>query len=137
MHKITDTLATHALGEIMYPLPKDKLETGRLLEDTEFVILDCRDLLDEPNDRQVYIDKLIEAEELMKKHKKIVVCCGAGQSRSPAIAIAILAKFNQMTFQEAYDLVHTMIPDIEIEPCHIRSLARILDFNIEHLNLRY
>lgn len=112
----------------MYPLPKDKLETGRLLEDTDFVILDCRDLLDEANEHQAYIDKIHEAEELLKKHEKIVVCCGAGASRSPAIAIAILTKYCSMTFQQAYDLVHEKVPIAEIEPCHLNSLKRI--FNV-------
>lgn len=135
MYKITDTLATHALGEIQYPLPKEKLETGHLFDNTDFVILDCRDLLDEPNERQAYLDKLNEAEKLLQENKKIVVFCGAGLSRSPAIAIAILTKFHNMSFHEAYNLVHTKVPDIEIESCHIKSLAKILNINLEDLRL--
>lgn len=128
MYKINDWLATEALGEIEYPLSKDKLMTGKMLERTDFVILDCRDLLDEPNERQAYEAKLNEVSELLQKHKKIVVCCGAGQSRSPAIAIAILARYFNMSFQDAYNLVHEKVPIVEIEPCHIRSLRKI--FNV-------
>ncbi|GEM_PF-4626200 len=43
MYRITNELATHGLGEIEYPLSKDKLRTGEMLEGTEYVILDCRD----------------------------------------------------------------------------------------------
>ena len=131
MYKINESLATHALGEIEYPLSRDKLETGKLLEDTDFAILDCRDLLDEPNERQAYEAKLNEAEELLQTHKKIVVCCGAGASRSPAIAIAILTRYFNMHFEEAYDLVHEKVPIAEIEPCHIKSLKRIFNVTLQ------
>lgn len=125
LYKINESLATHGLGEIGYPLSKDKLETGRLLEDTDFTILDCRDLMDEPNDLETYRTKLIEASGLLQKHKKIVICCGAGMSRSPAIAIGVLTKEFKMDFFDAYNLVHEKVPIAEIEPCHISSLKKI------------
>ena len=126
MYMIQDNLATHALGEETYQLSKERLQTGKVLEGTDFVILDCRDLKDEWNPPELYEKKLKEASSIIQKHGKIVVCCGAGQSRSPAIALGILAGYYGMDFYDAWSLVRTKVPIAQIEPAHFASLKDLL-----------
>lgn len=123
--QITGKLATYGLGETTYPATK--LQDG-LLEDTDFWIVDVRDMLDEPQDIEVYESKIDYAISCLQKHGKIVICCGAGQSRSPAIAIGVLIKHYKMDFYDAHRLVHENVPIAEIEPCHINKLKKM--FNV-------
>jgi predicted protein tyrosine phosphatase len=125
MFQIADKLATHGLGETTYPATR--LAEG-LLESTDFWIVDVRDMLDEPQDMQVYKDKIDYAISCLEKHRKIVICCGAGMSRSPAIAIGVLIKHYKMDFYDGYNLVHDNVPIAEIEPCHVSKLKKM--FNV-------
>jgi hypothetical protein len=118
MFKINESLATHGLGQTTYPATK--LEEGRLA-DTDFWIVDVRDMLDEPQAMDVYQKKIDHAISCIEKHGKIVICCGAGMSRSPSIAIGVLIKKYGMNFYDAYNLVQDTTPVAEIEPCHIRD----------------
>lgn len=122
MFKINESLATHGLGETTYPATK--LEEGKLAE-TDFWIVDVRDMLDEPQAIDVYQRKIDYAISCLEKHGKIVICCGAGMSRSPSIAIGVLIKKYGMNFYDAYNLVHDTTPVAEIEPCHISKLKKM------------
>jgi predicted protein tyrosine phosphatase len=125
LFKITDNLAIHGLGETTYPAAK--LQEGQLA-DTDYWIVDVRDMLDESQSIEVYRQKIDYAISCIEKHKKIVICCGAGQSRSPAIAIGVLMKRYNMDFYDAYNLVREKVPMAQIEPCHISKLKKL--FNI-------
>src|SRR5437867_4402345 len=125
MFKITDNLAVHGLGETTYPATK--LQEG-LLDNTDYWIVDVRDILDESQPIEVYRDKIDYAISSLAIHKKIVLCCGAGQSRSPAIAIGVLMKRYNMDFYDAYNLVREKVPIAQIEPCHISKQKKL--FNV-------
>lgn len=123
MFRITDNLATHGLGETTYPATT--LQEGFL---DDFWIVDVRDMLDEWQPVDAYRKKIDYAIACLKEHRRIVICCGAGQSRSPAIAIAVLMKQHDMDFDSAYNLVKGQVPIADIEPCHISRLKEL--FNI-------
>lgn len=53
---------------------------------------------------------------------------GAGQSRSPVIALGVLMKHNNMDFYDAYNLVREKVPVAQIEPGHIERLKKL--FNV-------
>lgn len=129
IYQITEYLATSAIGENYYPMPKELLQTGKMLED--WTILDVRDLLDERNPIQAYEKKLFEAANLIQiTADKIVVCCGAGQSRSNAIALGILTGYYGMDFYEAWELVKDKVPICLIDPSHIRALKKIFKITL-------
>lgn len=125
MYKITENIATHWLGETTYPATA--LDKGKL-ENADYWIVDVRDMLDEPQDIEIYRKKIDYAVSCLEEHKKIVVCCGAGMSRSPAIALGVLTQKYNMDFYGAYNLVHEKVPIAEIEPCHINKLKKL--FNV-------
>ncbi|NWG36113.1 dual specificity protein phosphatase [Nitrososphaera sp.] len=127
MFKVTDTLATHGLGETTYPAKG--LQEG-FLGETDFWIVDVRDMLDESQPVDVYRQKIDYAISCLEKHGRIVVCCGAGQSRSPAIAIGVLMKRYSMDFYDAYNLVRENVPVAQIEPSHIRRLKELFDVGL-------
>ncbi len=95
------------------------------MDNTGFWIVDVRDMLDESQPVDAYKRKIDYALLCLDKHKKVVVCCGAGQSRSPAIAIGILMKRFNMDFYDAYNLVREKVPIAQIEPCHISKLKQL------------
>lgn len=125
MFKIADSLAVHALRESTYPAAK--LQEG-FLDNTDYWIVDVRDILDESQPIEVYRDKIDQAISALTQHKKIVICCGAGQSRGPAIAIGVLMKRYNMDFYDAFNLVSEKVPIAQIEPCHIGKLKKL--FNV-------
>jgi protein-tyrosine phosphatase len=130
MFKITENLATHGLGETTYPLAKDKLRTGQILEGTDFMILDCRDMRDEYNPPEVYEKKLWEAADIIETHGKVVIYCGAGQSRSPAIALGVLTGYYRMNFYDAHNMIRETVPIVQIEPSHITALKKMFDVGL-------
>ena len=125
MFKITDNLATHGLGEWTYP---EKTRRHGQLEGTDFWIVDVRDMRDESQPLEVYQDKIEHAISNLERYGKIVICCGAGQSRSNAIAIGVLMKYRHMDFYDAYNQVTEKVPIAQIEPCHISALKKL--FNV-------
>jgi predicted protein tyrosine phosphatase len=125
LFKITDSIAVHGLGESDYPAKA--LQEG-FLDKSDSWIVDVRDIRDESQPAGAYRDKIDYAIECLNNHGRIVICCGAGQSRSPAIAIGVLMKKYDMDFYDAYNLVREKVPNAEIEPCHIEKLKRL--FNV-------
>jgi len=125
LFKITDAISIHGLGETTYPAKA--LQEG-FLDGTDSWIVDVRDMLDESQPAEKYTEKIDYAISCMKEHKKIVICCGSGQSRSPAIAIGVLMKKYNMDFYDAYNLIREKVPTAQIEPCHISKLKKL--FNV-------
>lgn len=119
---IPNRLATHGVGDVAYPALKK--EDG-FLENTDWRMADVRTLKDEPQPVANYEHEIRYTRELMRYFPKVVICCGAGQSRSNAIAIAILMDIFEYDFYSAYNLVKEKVPICEIEPCHIDALKKI------------
>ena len=129
MFKITDTLATHGLGDQYYPHPKDKLRTGeRMGFSGEWVIIDCRDLEDNWNPPIEYVKKIIDVEFFYHDYddgsSKIVICCGAGISRSNAVALGYLF-YTGKTWEEARKMVHSEGSIAQIENGHLIALKTL------------
>lgn len=123
MFRITNNLATHGLGETTYPVTTLK---EWLLENTDFWIVDVRDMLDEPQDIEVYKNK-IECHIPLAESWKDCHLLRSRRSRSPAIAIGVLIKHYKMDYYDAYNLVHDKVPVAEIEPCHINKLKKMFE----------
>ena len=126
MYKINERLATDGIGEDVYPMPPNRLLTFKHIDD-EWTILDVRCLsaegLNSLDDYEERID--FGCTMLHTNIKKLVVCCGAGQSRSNAIALGILVKFFKMDFWDAWELIKEKVPISQIDPSHIVKLKRL------------
>jgi len=60
-----------------------------------------------------------------KKRQNVLVHCRAGKSRSPAIVIAYLITYQNMSFKEAYDHVKTCRPNIDINSGFLDQLQAL------------
>lgn len=109
--------------------PQTVLQEGPL-NNTDFWIVDVRDMLDESQPVEIYKQKIDYAISCLDRHKKIVICCGAGQSRSNAIAIGVLVKKYNMDFYDAYNLVTEKVPIAQIEPSHIKKLKKLFNVSL-------
>ena len=89
-------------------------------------ILDCRKLADDGSNKLIDYARLILAGvHMMAKNNHVIVCCHAGISRSPSIAIGILVEYNKMSFYDAWALVRTKVPISNPEPAHISALKKL------------
>ena len=124
MFRINDVLATHGLGgEPYYPMRYVDCETGHI---DGWRVVDVRPLLDEPGNSQAdYLLNVARVTSWLDAGERVVVCCGAGQSRSNAVAIAVLVRRFKMDYWDAFELVREKVPIMEIEPCHIAALKRM------------
>lgn len=129
MYKINDQLATHGLEEQWGSDITDdmiaKPDNYNMIEG--FKVIDVRDrMLDARNPLDVYRKLTDEAMRILRENGKVVICCSAGVSRSNSIAIAVLVKHFQMTFDEAVSLVSEKVPIANPLPCHLQQIKRIL-----------
>lgn len=126
---IPDTLATHGIGDDYVVQPIEKRRTGEkiVFNNKDWIIIDARVLSDEGLSSQDDYEWLIawcRWYESALGHR-ICICCGAGQSRSNAIALGYLVyKFN-MDFYGAWELVKKKVPICYIMPDHISMLKKI------------
>jgi protein-tyrosine phosphatase len=99
-------------------------KTGKELDG--WVILDCRNLLDDwVNPKEKY-EELIDIGRLFLEHKlNVVCCCSAGQSRSSSIALGILVDFFEMDFYDAWEEVKTKNPVCNIAMQHLDAIKNI------------
>ncbi len=132
MYVITPWLATHGLGETSYPIVNEMqmIQDRGYLAETPYWIVDVRDMLDEPQSLDTYMQTISRAVGWKRAKEKIVICCGAGQSRSNAIAIGVLIEVCKMNFYEAHDLVRDKVPIAQIEPCHISALKKLYNVTL-------
>jgi protein-tyrosine phosphatase len=93
---------------------------------TQYHALDVRFLLDgEGNPDQMYQMYIDRAIALLNLGLPVVICCAAGQSRSPAVCLGVLIKRYNMDFYEAHDFIKSKSPFTEIDYSHIAALKRI------------
>jgi protein-tyrosine phosphatase len=123
------TLAVTGIGQsFLHMLVHPEEEEKGTIEHKgiQYHALDVRFLLDDYGNPdtlyQMYIDRAIA---LLNLNLPVVICCAAGQSRSPAIALGVLIKRNRMDFYEAHDYIKTMAPNTLIDMSHIEALKRI------------
>ena len=138
MFVINDKLATHGLGDDYYPTPEEHLQTGMTIDSfgtlgktAEWTVVDVRDMLDGSGNNQAdYAAKIHEVIKYILLGKKAVVCCGAGQSRSNAIALGVLVKHFGMDFYDAFNLIDEKVPISQIDISHIASLKRLFSVTL-------
>lgn len=104
MYWITEKLGTASLPE---------LEAVKKLKDVEVVLV--KDLKDGKQKSKGQFESKVKKIELIinKKHKKCVIICVGGMSRSNAVALAYLVK-NGMDFDKAYNLIREKVPIAQI-----------------------
>ena len=91
------------------------------------VIIDARILSDyEVNDIDDYLALLDAASHALDQNHSVVICCGAGISRSNAIALGVLIKHFHMDFFDAWKLIEQKVPICNIDLLHIIVLKRYL-----------
>lgn len=83
----------------------DKIGTcayNNSLEKKDFHIIDVRNLVDKSgNSSDAIKEKIDSSLNFLKQNQKIVICCDYGMSRSNAIAAGVIAKHNNISFNEA------------------------------------
>jgi len=100
------------------------LGTGPALlvhQEPDMNIIDVRDLVDKAGNRADAIQqKIIEGCDSLREGKKTVVCCDYGISRSNAVAVGILAKYESIPFEIAVRRVleATGEKEIKVDPLH-------------------
>jgi protein-tyrosine phosphatase len=95
------------------------------------VIIDARILSDyEVNDIDDYLALLDAASHALDQNHSVVICCGAGISRSNAIALGVLMKHFHMDFYDAVDLIEEKVPICNIDPLHVTVLKKIFNLTL-------
>lgn len=129
MYKINDQLATEGIGESVYPLARyNHCRIGYI---DGFRIVDVRVLNDyEGNSQFDYLVNILRVTSWLENGENVVVCCGAGQSRSNAIALGALVKHFKMGFFDAWELIRENVPISRIDPSHIAALKKMFKVKI-------
>ena len=127
MYIITDEIATHGIGETVHPLPWTDRKIGTL---NDWKIYDVRFLSDlgEENPDAIYALTINDIHQDICDYndgQKVVICCGAGQSRSCAIAVGVLMQMNGMNYYDAVELVKLRVPICHMDPSHLAALRRL------------
>ncbi|MGD1838038.1 MAG: hypothetical protein ACPKPY_08280 [Nitrososphaeraceae archaeon] len=136
MHKILDNLATHGLGENIL-LGNRENKTGMILApgrmNNDWYIVDVRDMIDHGgNSIAMYKKKIFTVVAYLLENKRVVICCGAGQSRSNAIAIGVLVDRFGMSFYDALEFVKEKVPICNIDHSHIDALKKTFDVKMSY-----
>jgi nucleoside-diphosphate-sugar epimerase len=90
-------------------------------------IIDVRDLVDKAGNRADAVrQKIIEGCNSLRAGKKTVVCCDYGISRSNAVAVGILAKFESISFETAVRRVLEATGEKEIKVDPLQAVRKAL-----------
>lgn len=116
MYWITENLGTASLPEF---------EAVKKLKDVVVVLV--KDLKDGKQESKSLFESKVKKVEwvINKKHKKCVIICVGGMSRSNAVALAYLVK-KGMDFDEAYNLIRKKV-----------NIAQINMDLIDHIKQKY
>ena len=89
------------------------------------MIIDARILRDyEVNDIDNYLALIDAASHALDQNHSVVICCGAGISRSNAMALGVLMKHFHMNFCDALDLIVEKVPICNIDPITHYSIKK-------------
>lgn len=139
---IPNKLSTHGIGDDYVVQPKDQTLTGlpftseagdwiRANNGAHWIIVDARVISDEGlSDISEYKDLIDAGDFILEGKGSCVICCGAGQSRSNAIALGILVKHFKMEFYSAWDLIKERVPIALIMPDHISKLKKLFNVTV-------
>ena len=128
MYIIAPHLATHGLE---WQFDNSLTEDDILHPDSHgfiqsYPVLDVRTRMqDAPNEPHIYPKLIGEAIALIQKHGKVVVCCSAGISRSNSIAVGVLMRWNQMSFEQAVKTVKDKVPIANMKECHLHCIEAL------------
>ena|SRR5215217_2272747 len=130
MYKILDNLATHGIGEPVYPLEiYVDSEIGKI---EGFTIVDVRMLNDvQGNSEYDYKVNIARVTSYLDCGVPVVICSATGQSRSNAIALAVLVKYFKMNFYDAWELVKEKVPICNIDPSHIAVFKKMFKVKLQ------
>lgn len=120
---IRDRLAVEGIGEDMHPMEKGEFK----LRNDGWYQIDARVISDlgEDNTEEDYKVLIYLAMDALLDYNRVVIVCGAGQSRSNAIALGVLVNAFNKDFYDAWELVKTQNPTCHIDGGHIAKLKRI------------
>ena len=97
---------------------------------TDAVIVDVRDLVDKAGNNETLIHKKIEQSvALLNEKKKIVICCDYGMSRSNSIAAGVISQWNNVSFEEAVNIVKRTVSESGIKLDMLASVYNALNKN--------
>ena len=128
MFRINNRLATHGFdGDARVTNIDMKYEDAECGYLDDFKIVDVRMLRDGYNklkDYEFNIDRVIDE---LNNGQSVVICCEAGQSRSNAVALAVLVKYFGMNFYDAWDLISEKVPISLIDPAHVATIKKMFE----------
>jgi len=91
-------------------------EANDISMDSNTLIVDVRDLVDKAGNDVKYINsKIDEALNLLQQKKRIIVCCDYGMSRSNSIAIGVLVKWLDISFESAVEMAKKVVDESGIK----------------------
>lgn len=100
------------------------------VKENNYKIVDVRDMVDKKgNSKQLILEKINTAIQLIKEKNRVVICCDYGLSRSNAIAIGVLVKYYGYNFEEAVKLIIKKTNRETIQLGMLESVRRALDLN--------
>ncbi|NLE26761.1 MAG: NAD-dependent epimerase/dehydratase family protein [Clostridiaceae bacterium] len=104
------------------------IEGYRYCEEYGFTCLDVRDLVDKRGNTQQSIRvKIEDGIKLLGQGNKIVVCCDYGMSRSNSIAIGIIVKYENRSFENVVEDVVKIVGKDAIKPEVLHTVRISLD----------
>jgi len=92
------------------------------------VKLDVRGLVDGPANKSGALQERIETGlAMLRESKQLVVCCDYGISRSNTIAAAILARRDDLSFDEAFGLVQHRVGEARMDYGIVKTVRATFD----------
>ena len=125
---IKNKLAVEGIGEDEHPMIRGDFR----IRDDGWYQVDARTISDlgYENDIMDYETLIDRASISLSSGNKCVIVCGAGQSRSNAIALGILVHVFDMDFYDAWELIKKRVPTSLIDPSHISKLKKLFGVTI-------
>jgi len=102
---LTNNIATGAFNEV-----------GNISLDENTYVIDVRDLVDKSgNDITNINNKINESISYLQNEKKIIICCDYGMSRSNSIAIGVIVKWLNVSFEKAVIIAQNVVDESGIK----------------------
>ncbi len=101
---------------------------SQVCKEPEMNIVDVRDMVDKAGNRaDTVLQKITEGCNSLREGKKTVVCCDYGISRSNAVAVGILAKYESIPFEIAVRRVLEATGEKEIKVAPLHAVRKALE----------
>lgn len=117
----------------------DNIGTGAYLtvvkQNDNTIIVDVRDVVDKDgNTVEAILNKIEEAQNILKQYQKVIICCDYGMSRSNSIAVAVIAQYLSIPFSEAVKSVIKKVSIDGVKPEVLNSVFKALQPNNKSKN---